>query len=534
MPACTHHIVLHVRPLETTTELADAAGVLSIQLRAHLDRLSLLIHPHAAILDARFRARLRKRHYDARQIKTLSEITAGAAARILSSDRPAADFFELVEYSGRRLAKLNVPPAAVVRALGEYDRVLDPILILSYPEEYKNFRWVREQLHFCVVLTLNNAYYQVREAETQAFYTLFHAELQAENLNDLLERFLRTLTRFCHAKDGRLLIFGTERMPAAGLLKRLAKPRVIAGGKEADALIFDPQLRARYPWFWSVPFMANGRVAGILQLAFATEYHWLPRELEMLEAAGERCVRAAEKARLIEDLARRERQVRELAEHLMQVEEEERRRISRELHDEAGQSLLCIRLQLEMLGKTAPEQMREPLADIRKLTEHTITEIRRTIAALSPAVLEQLGLAAALRQMVVGFRAAYAGRVRLHLPLRRDVLPPETEVAAFRLAQECFHNIAKHSGASTVNLSLHYTDGLLRLNVDDDGVGFDLKAAQEKRSSFGLTGMRERVALLGGKLTILSAPRRGTRISVELPVKTKHRRGPLTHLRESA
>src|SRR5947207_9557726 len=121
----------------------------------------------------------------------------------------------------------------------------------------------------------------------------------------------------------------------------------------------------------------------------------------------------------------------------------------------------------------------------------------------------------------------------LPLPLS-SLFPYTTLFRSFRLAQECFHNIAKHSGASTVNLSLHYTDGLLRLNVDDDGVGFDLKAAQEKRSSFGLTGMRERVALLGGKLTILSAPRRGTRISVELPVKTKHRRGTLAHLRESA
>ena len=134
----------------------------------------------------------------------------------------------------------------------------------------------------------------------------------------------------------------------------------------------------------------------------------------------------------------------------------------------------------------------------------------------------------------VNYCTSFAERRTALWPRSRDLLPHETEVAAFRLAQECFHNIAKHSGASTVNLSLHCTDGLLRLDVDDDGVGFDLKVAQEKRSSFGLTGMRERVALLGGKLTILSAPRRGTRISVELPVKTKHRRGPLTHLRESA
>ena len=94
----------------------------------------------------------------------------------------------------------------------------------------------------------------------------------------------------------------------------------------------------------------------------------------------------------MEDLARREEQVRQLGEHMMQVEEEERRRISRELHDEAGQSLLCIRLKLEMLGKTAPEPLRQSLAETRELTERTIAEIRRIIAALSPGGSRTIGL----------------------------------------------------------------------------------------------------------------------------------------------
>jgi signal transduction histidine kinase len=516
--------------------LADAADVLSDQLRIQLERLSLILKPHAGEVDARFRARLRKCRYDARQIKTLCDITPGAAARIFAADRPAHDFFELVEYSGRRLAKLNVPPVRIVRALREYDRVLDPVLILSHPDDYKNLRWAREQLQFCIILTLNNAYYQVREAETQAFFSLFHAELQAGSVDDLLRRFLQTLTRFCHAEDGRLLLFhrAPDAAPSPMLLRRLAKPRLIAGGKDAEAMILDPQLRGRYPWFWSVPLTAKGHVAGLLQLAFSTEYHWLPRERELLDAAAERCLRVAEKARLMEDLAAREEQVRQLGEHMMQIEEEERRRISRELHDEAGQSLLCIRLKLEMLGKTAPESLRQPLVETRELTERTIAEIRRIIAALSPAVLEQLGLAAALRQMTNRFRVVYPGRVRLHLPLRREPLPRETATATFRLVQECFHNIAKHSRASTVNLSLHSTDELLRLNVEDDGVGFDVKAALEKQGSFGLAGMRERVALLGGKFEILSRPRRGTRISVELPIRPAHRKGPVVRATQRA
>jgi len=210
---------------------------------------------------------------------------------------------------------------------------------------------------------------------------------------------------------------------------------------------------------------------------------------------------------------------------MMQIEEEERRRISRELHDEAGQSLLCIRLKLELLGKSAPQELRAPLEETRKLTERTITEIRRIISALSPAVLEQLGLAAALRQLATRFRDVYPGQVRLHLPRRLGALPREIEIAAFRLVQECFHNIAKHSQASTVNLSLHSSDGYLRLHVEDNGVGFEVKAALEKQSSFGLAGMRERVALLGGKLEISSRPKRGTRVSVELPAAKRSQKG---------
>lgn len=509
--------------------LADAADVLSDQLRAQLDRLAGVLKPHLAELDASFRTRLRQLRHDPKQIKALCAITPGAAARMLSADQPAADFFELVEYSGRRLAKLNVPPAGIVRALREYDRVLDPILILSYPDDYKNFRWAREQLQFCIILTVNNAYYQVREAETQAFYGLFHAELQAAGLEDLLERFLSALVRFCHAEDGKLTLFDGHEPVELGrrVLARLAKPLLIARGKPADRLILDPPFRTRFPWFWSVPLLAHGRMAGVLQLAFSTEYHWLPRELELLDAVGERCIRAAEKARLVEDLARREQQVRELGEHMMQIEEEERRRISRELHDEAGQSLLCIRLKLEMLGKSAPESLRGSIDETREMAEHTISEIRRTVAALSPAVLEQLGLAAALRQMANRFRSVHPGRVRLHLPVQRDTLPRQCETAVFRLAQECFQNIAKHAQASTVNLSLHSTDGILRLNVEDDGVGFDVKAALDKRSSYGLVGMRERVALLGGKLEIRSRLRHGTRISVELPIGRRHRKGPV-------
>src|SRR5262249_26089284 len=154
-------------------------------------------------------------------------------------------------------------------------------------------------------------------------------------------------------------------------------------------------------------------------------------------------------------------------------EEAERRRISRELHDEAGQSLLCVRLQLEMIEQSIPEGLaaRPRLAEVREMTEHTILEIRRLIAALSPAVLEQLGLGAAVRQLGTRFRMVHPAKVKLQLTKLQN-LPKKLEIIVYRLVQECFNNIAKHSMARNVNISATTADGVLRLQVEDDGIGF--------------------------------------------------------------
>jgi two-component system sensor histidine kinase DegS len=159
------------------------------------------------------------------------------------------------------------------------------------------------------------------------------------------------------------------------------------------------------------------------------------------------------------------------------------------------------------------------------MTEYAIAEIRRIIAALSPAVLEQLGLAAALRQLGKRVRGVYSGKLQLHLPPKFGPFPKEIEIAVFRLVQECFQNITKHAEASTVNVSLDSTDKTLRLTVADDGVGFDVSAAADRPNSFGLAGMRERVTLLGGRFDIQSGRHRGTRITVELPVSSRQKKG---------
>ncbi|MCC7497356.1 MAG: GAF domain-containing sensor histidine kinase [Bryobacterales bacterium] len=538
--------------------LADAADVLSDQLRTQLHCLAQLLAPKSTMLDRRFMAPLRGLKLDRKQRLALRAITAGAAARMIGSGHGLPDFLEQVEYNGRRLAKLNVVPAVIVKALEEYDSLLRQIVHNRSAEEESNFRWVRDQLNFCILLSLNKAFYQVREAETSAFFELFRIELEARSLEELLNRFLSTLTTYCHADASNLYMFdehtdnwvlrssvrpkkagGRKKkedpllMPAVSshLVRRpnIARAGHIAAGSRSEKILLDAAWHGRYRSFWTVPLFSGERLAGVMQFAFAKPYEWLPREQELLRAAGERCMAAAEKAKLLEDLAAREEQVRELAEHMLHVEEVERRRISRELHDEAGQSLLCIRLQLEMLeqGRNPDrDEWRERVRETRELTERTILEIRRLIAALSPAVLEQLGLAPALRQLVSRFREAYGCRVRLQVG-RLDSLPRRMAMIVYRLVQECCNNIAKHSAATNVNISVNSADGVLKLSVEDNGVGFTVAEAYTKRESFGLAGMRERVALLGGRFDVKSTPaapdrrsKSGTTVLIELPVPT--------------
>jgi signal transduction histidine kinase len=305
--------------------------------------------------------------------------------------------------------------------------------------------------------------------------------------------------------------------------RRLQSARCQAPGRKCGQLALCPAWRGLYATCWSIPLVFQGRLAGVMQFGFKPSYEWLPREVDLLAAAADRCTLAAEKARMIENLAAGEDQVRRLAEQLLEVEDRERSRLSTELHDEAGQSLLCIRLQLEMLERGVPPgyaDLATGLVEARELTERTIVEIRRLISALSPAVLDQLGLAPALRQLRTRFRRGHKAQVTLQLGQLRN-LSRQTASAMYRLVQECLNNIAKHSGASRVNISLNSVDKELRLRVEDNGVGFREEEALSKRDSFGLAGMRQRVALLGGKFDLDSRPGRGTRVLVSLPAEPR-------------
>ncbi len=208
----------------------------------------------------------------------------------------------------------------------------------------------------------------------------------------------------------------------------------------------------------------------------------------------------------------------ELSRQLLNAQEEERRRISRELHDETGQGLMVLRFQLEMLAHDAgTEEEKGKLQESLELLDRTIEGLRRTIARLSPRVLEELGLIPAIRRETQLVSRHTGIAPHLKLPENLEPLSHDLEVAIYRSVQEALHNVAKHSQARNFTVSMQVTLSKVSVQIEDDGIGFSPRLVREH--GFGLTGMQERAAALGGSVKIRSGREKGTRVRLVFPLE---------------
>lgn len=206
---------------------------------------------------------------------------------------------------------------------------------------------------------------------------------------------------------------------------------------------------------------------------------------------------------------------------LVAAQEQERRRIARDLHDVIGQALTAVKLNLEALRRDPSARLTD--ADLRRsiaVIDGAMREVRDVAIDLRPAILDDLGLVAALRWYLsrqgrlVGYRTSFGAD---HIPLG---LSDEVASACFRAVQEALTNVARHARATRVRVELRRMHDTLVLMVEDDGAGFDvLRSGRRagKRPTLGLTGMAERVSTIGGSLEITSGPGRGTRICARFP-----------------
>ena len=224
-------------------------------------------------------------------------------------------------------------------------------------------------------------------------------------------------------------------------------------------------------------------------------------------------------ARALMDKMRSERKY---LSQIIETQENERRRISRELHDEIGQALTAIRFNLDMIDKELPENsptVRGRLGDAKLLSHQTITAMRQLSMDLRPTMLDELGLIPTLRWYIQNFSKRVGIDGQFRVIGFEEKLPSQIETAFYRIVQEALNNISKYAEASQVEIVLEQRDSIIHGSIADNGKGFDLDKVlhpQSPERGFGMIGMRERILLLGGKIDIQSRPGFGTRIDFEI------------------
>jgi signal transduction histidine kinase len=216
------------------------------------------------------------------------------------------------------------------------------------------------------------------------------------------------------------------------------------------------------------------------------------------------------------------RELQELSAKLVMVQEQERRHIARELHDEIGQALTAIKVELGFAQRSIERVAgaTNVLHDARSITDGVIHQVRDLSYLLHPAVLDEFGLVPALESYLKTFSKRYGIQAELIHEGVASRLAPETEAAAYRIVQEALTNIAKHAKATTCHVHLVRLADALRITIEDNGAGFDPALARSvDRKGLGLIGIRERASYLQGTVVVDSKPGRGTRLVVELPMR---------------
>jgi signal transduction histidine kinase len=267
-----------------------------------------------------------------------------------------------------------------------------------------------------------------------------------------------------------------------------------------------------------VPIISGERVFGAMcVLSIGKAKSFLDRDVAILTGIGRQAGIAVENAYLYENL-------RFYARRITQAQENERKRIARELHDDTIQSLIALSRRLEALA-TLEEQMPEAalrhVKDLWEQTDGTIKRVRRFSKNLRPSILDDLGLLPTLEELTADLNRQAGLRAEFRVLGEKRRLSSETELTLFRIAQEALSNVERHAEASVVITTVEIADSAVRVTVQDDGQGFKppkLTDDLTTEEGLGLIGMHERVRLLGGRLAIESEPGRGTRVIANVPI----------------
>jgi signal transduction histidine kinase len=275
--------------------------------------------------------------------------------------------------------------------------------------------------------------------------------------------------------------------------------------------------------------------ANIREEAMAVRNQTLRREIVQRRAV-EKTLKKSErhKSRLLDLSHAMQEQLRHLSRQVLRAQEEERKRISRELHDVIAQTLTGINLRLAELKKQAtvgPGVFGRNITRTQKLVEQSVNLVHRFALDLRPRVLDDLGLIPALHSFMKGFTEETGIRVSLKAFAGVELSNGDRRTALYRVAREALTNVARHSHASRADVSIDEKNGGICMEIKDNGRGFQLNGASlaKKKGRLGLLGMKERVEMVGGTFSVESAPGKHTVVRAEIPTKNrgeKNRRKP--------
>ena len=275
----------------------------------------------------------------------------------------------------------------------------------------------------------------------------------------------------------------------------------------------------------SVPLRSKDKVLGVLNIASHEAHKFSPDDIQLLGSIAPQIAIAIENAKLHQEVQRKEGIRGELLQDIFSIQEEERKRIARELHDETSQVIASLNASLEAATGMLPAGADKTKTILRKaqaLSINILDDIHKLIYELRPSLLDDLGLVTAVRWLAENNLETLGITVNLKKPGRERRLPPRIETTLFRVIQEAVYNIARHSYAKKASINLHFRKNSIRVHIMDDGAGFDVDEAissKDRPRGLGLLGMKERVELVSGTLYIRSRlSGGGTEIDIEIPL----------------